>query len=159
ASFPNQSGTTIFDPAQYKDRAALLLLNGEIYTSWASHCDEQPYSGWIMAYNQSSTLAQTRVLNIGPNSDGNGPGIWDGGGGPAADSAGNVYIAAGNGAFEPTLDANGFPDQQDFGNSLVKIATTAGPFVVTDYFTMWNGVNEDIDDLDLGSSGPLLLPD
>ena len=159
ASYPNQSGTTNFDPAQYKDRAALLLLNGEIYTTWASHCDNQPYSGWIIAYSQSSTLAQTRVLNIGPNSNGNGPGIWDGGGGPAADSAGNVYIMAGNGAFEPTLDANGFPNAQDFGNSFLKISTASGPFVVADYFAAWNAVAESAADLDLGSSGPILLPD
>ena len=47
----NSDGTNvIFDPAQYKERVALLLLNGIIYTSWASHCDIQPYTGWIIAY-------------------------------------------------------------------------------------------------------------
>ena len=66
ASFPSTGGTITFAPKQYKERAALLLLNGVIYTSWASHCDIDPYSGWLMGYNQSS-LQQTSVLNITPN--------------------------------------------------------------------------------------------
>ncbi|MGA9135519.1 MAG: hypothetical protein WB384_26210, partial [Candidatus Sulfotelmatobacter sp.] len=41
----SSNGNVIFDPAQYKERAALLLLNGIIYTSWASHCDIRPYTG------------------------------------------------------------------------------------------------------------------
>jgi PQQ-like domain len=35
-------GATAFDPGQYTERAALLLNNGTIYTSWASHCDAGP---------------------------------------------------------------------------------------------------------------------
>ena len=54
------------DPAQYKDRTALLLVNGVIYTSWASHCDVRPYTGWTMGYNEI-TLAQTSVFNFSPN--------------------------------------------------------------------------------------------
>jgi fibronectin type 3 domain-containing protein len=158
ATYPNQSGSTTFDPSSYKERAALLLQNGEIYTTWSSHCDNLPYSGWVIAYDQL-TLARTRVLNLGPNSAGNGPGIWHGGGGPAADAAGNVYILTGNGAFEPTLDANGFPSAQDYGNSFVRLSTAGGSLVVADYFAMWNAVSESNADLDLGASGPLLLPD
>ena len=37
-----------FDPKQYKERAGLLLLNGQVITTWASHCDDAPYNGWIM---------------------------------------------------------------------------------------------------------------
>ena len=64
ASFPgnganSSGGNVIFDPKQYKERAALLLLNGTVYTSWASHCDDSPYTGWVIAYN-ASTLQQTQ---------------------------------------------------------------------------------------------------
>ncbi len=38
------NGNVVFDPAQYKERSALLLLNGIIYTGWASHCDIRPYT-------------------------------------------------------------------------------------------------------------------
>src|SRR5205807_2283092 len=110
-------GTRAFDPGQYEERAALLLSQGTIYTSWTSHCDSAPYTGWIIAYSQTS-LAQTAVLNVAPNAPGSGfasagPAIWMSGGGPAADTSGNVYLLTGNGAFETALDGNGFPSGGD----------------------------------------------
>ena len=151
------SGAASFDPGQYEERAALLLSQGIVYTSWTSHCDEQPYSGWIMAYNET-TLAQASVLSIGPNSNA-GPAIWMSGGGPGADSSGNIYLLAANGAFETTLDSNGFPNEQDYGNSFLKLAATANSLTVSDYFAMWNEIAESSADQDLGSGGELLLPD
>ena len=158
ASYPTLGGTTSFDPAQYEERAALLLLNGTLYTSWTSHCDMPPYTGWIIAFG-ASTLARTAVLNVAPNSSGVGPAIWMSGGGPAADAAGNVYMLTANGAFETTLDANGFPNQGDYGNSFLKLSIAAGTLAVSDYFTMYNEVNESGNDQDLGSGGIMLLPD
>jgi regulation of enolase protein 1 (concanavalin A-like superfamily) len=159
ATYPTASGgSTTFDPGAYEDRAGLLLLNGEIYTTWASHCDNVPYSGWIIAYS-GSTLARTRILNIGPNSNNLGPSIWQSGGAPAADSGGFIYVLAGNGIFEPTLDSNGFPNKQDYGNSYVKISTAGNTLAVADYFAMWNEVDESNQDLDLGAGAPMLLPD
>ncbi len=150
-------GTNTFSPGQYEERAALLLSAGTVYVSFTSHCDGAPYSGWVMSYSES-TLAQKSTVNIGPNSSG-GPAIWMAGGGPAADSAGNVYLLSANGAFETTLDANGFPNKMDFGNSFIKISTTAGVLAVSDYFAMSNEVAESSGDVDLGSGGAMLLPD
>jgi hypothetical protein len=156
ASAPGSVATS-FDPGQYEERAALLLSQGVIYTSWTSHCDAAPYAGWIIGYNES-TLAQAGVLNIGPNSN-VGPSIWMSGGGPGADSAGNIYLLAANGAFETTLDSNGFPNKQDYGNSFLKLAATPTSLAVSDYFAMWNEIAESSADEDLGSGGELVLPD
>jgi outer membrane protein assembly factor BamB len=168
ATAPNGAGTTEFAPGQYEERAALLLANGQIYTSWTSHCDFAPYSGWIIAYDQM-TLGQSAVLNVGPNSGAavangtpfnmNGPAIWMSGDGPGADAQGNVYLLTGNGLFEPTLDANGFPNMGDFGNSFLKVASTPSSLKVADYFSMSNEVAESAGDIDLGSGGEMLLPD
>lgn len=168
ATAPNRAGVTTFAPAQYEERAALLLANGQIYTTWTSHCDIAPYSGWIIAYNQT-TLAQTAVLNVAPNSgaavpDGtnfnmNGPAIWMSGDGPGADAQGNIYLLTGNGLFEPTLDASGFPDMGDFGNSFLKLGSTTSSLKVADFFTMSNEVAESAADVDFGSGGEMLLPD
>jgi hypothetical protein len=159
AEYPTAAGgTTTFSPGQYEERAALLLLNGTIYTSWTSHCDIAPYFGWIIAYS-ASTLSRTAVLNVAPNSGGGGPSIWMSGGGPAADAAGNIYLLTANGAFETTLDANGFPSAHDYGNSFLKISTAGGSLSVADYFTMYNEVAESAADQDLGSGGEMLLPD
>jgi outer membrane protein assembly factor BamB len=150
-------GTTTFSPGQYEERAALLLTNGTIVTSWTSHCDIPPYSGWIIAFAENS-LARTAILNVGPNGDA-GPAIWMSGGGPAVDSAGNVFLLTANGAFETVLDAGGFPQHGDFGNSFLKVALVGGTLTVADYFTMSNEVAESAADRDLGSGGALLLPD
>jgi outer membrane protein assembly factor BamB len=164
ATYSAPGGATLsFDPGQYEDRAALLLLQGTIYTSWTSHCDHAPYSGWIIAYAEL-TLAQSAVFNIAPNGSGSGyasagPAIWMSGGGPAADTAGNIYLLAANGAFETTLNTNGFPNLGDYGNSFVKLATSAGTLSVADYFAMYNAPEESAADEDLGSGGALLLPD
>jgi Immunoglobulin domain len=160
ATYPATAGgaATSFEPAQYAERAALLLLNGVIYTSWTSHCDSQPYGGWIIAYDQT-TLAQKSVLNVAPNSGGGGPAIWMAGDGPGADAAGNIYLLTANGVFETTLDANGFPNKQDYGNSFLKLTASGQTLKVADYFAMADEVNESAQDLDLGAGGELLLPD
>jgi hypothetical protein len=156
-------GSTTFVPGRYAERAALLLENGIIYTSWTSHCDQGPYGGWIIAYNES-TLSQAAALNVGPGGIGTGfstagPAIWMSGGGPGADAMGNIYLLTGNGVFEPTLDGQGFPSGGDYGNSFLKLSLSGGVLSVSDYFTMYNEVSESSNDQDLGSGGELLLPD
>jgi hypothetical protein len=148
-------GSVIFDARQYAERAGLLLLNGTVYTTWTSHCDQRPYTGWIIGYD-ANTLTQTKVLNVTPN--GSEGSIWMSGTAPAADSNGNIYFLDANGTFDTTLDANGFPSQHDFGNSFLKLSTSAG-LTVADYFTMSGTVAESNADEDLGSGGALVLPD
>lgn len=150
------AGHVVFDPKQYKARAALTLANGMIYTEWASHCDIRPYTSWLIAYDKN-TLARTRVLNLTPN--GTHGAIWGSGAGPAQDSSGNLYALTGDGTFETTLDGNGFPNQQDFGNCIVKLSELNGTTVVNDYWTMSNTVSESNGDQDLGSGGAMVLPD
>lgn len=161
ATFPghgdtSRGGTDVFDPGQYEERAALLLLNGVVYTSWASHCDIDAYSGWVIGYN-SQTLKQEGVLNFTPN--GEKGSVWQSGAGPAADPQGNIYLLAANGSFDTSLNARGFPSQGDFGNSFLKISTQGGRLAVADYFTMYNVKAENDRDDDLGSGGPLVLPE
>jgi hypothetical protein len=112
----------------------------------------------VIAYSET-TLAQTAVLNVAPNSAGGGPSIWMAGGGPAADSSGSIYLLTANGVFDTTLTASGFPSQGDYGNSFLKISTAGGGLSVADYFAMYNEVAESNSDTDLGSGGALLLPD
>ncbi len=152
----SSGGNVIFNPAQYKERAALLLLNGVIYTAWSSHCDIRPYTGWIMGYDEH-TLAQTSVLNVTPN--GNEGAIWMAGNGLASDSSNDIYFLDGNGTFDPTLTANGFPTQGDFGNAFIKLSTTSNVLAVADYFATYTNTYENANDIDLGSGGELVLPD
>lgn len=151
----SSAGVVPFDSTEYNERPGLLEINGTIYTTWGSHCDAGAYTSWMMAYS-ADTLKQTSVLNLVPNgSDG---GIWMSGTAPAADTAGNIYFIIGNGTFDTTLNTSGFPSQGDCGNCYVKVSS-AVPFTLLDYFTPSNTVAESNSDEDLGSGGPLLLPD
>lgn len=160
ASYPgtgdgSQGGNVIFAPAQYAERAGLLLLNHVIYTAWTSHCDDRPYTGWLIGYNES-TLAQTGVLDVTPN--GNEGAIWQDGDGLAADPSGYIYFLDANGTFDTTLTPQGFPIKGDYGNAVLKVSTKNGKLGVADYFNMYNTVSESDADEDLGSGGIILVP-
>jgi len=149
-------GYAYFDPKQYKERSGLLLMNGVVYLAWASHCDDPPYTGWIMGYS-ATTLAPTSVIDVTPN--GSEGAIWGAGAGLAADSNGFIYFLDANGTFDATLNAQGFPSSGDYGNSFIKLSAAGGKLTVADYFTMYNTTTESNGDVDLGSGGALVLPD
>ena len=160
ATFPgsganSQNGNVVFDPKQYAERAGLLLLNGNIYMGWTSHCDIDPYTGWLMGYSES-TFQQAAVLNVTPN--GSEGSVWMAGAGLAADSSGNIYFLDANGTFDTTLNGAGFPIKGDFGNAFIKLSTSPS-LQVADYFAPSNTVAESTSDVDLGSGGALVLPD
>jgi hypothetical protein len=169
ASFPGNgygstNGMQVFDPGQYAERVGLLLMNGQLYLAWTSHCDDDPYTGWLMAYSET-TLQQTSVLNLTPNGPstphyGNGEGsVWMSGAGLAADTQGNIFFLDANGTFDSTLNANGFPSSGDFGNSFMKVSTTGNVLAAADYFAAYDLQAESDADQDLGSGGAMLLPD
>ena len=146
----SSGGVLTFDPLQHFNRAGLLLTSGgSIFLSWASNCDNSPFHGWVMSYNKT-TLHQTGIWSSTANGDGGG--IWMSGAGMAADNNG-VYFATGNGTF----DTNGSP--LDFGDSTIRMKLTASGLVVGDYFTPFDQRTMEINDKDLASGGPLLLPD
>jgi len=150
----SSGGNVVFDPGQYLERPGLLEINGTIVTTWGSHCDQGAYTSWVIAFS-AGTLAQTSVLNLVPNgSDG---GIWMSGTAPAADSSGNIFFLVGNGTFDTTLTAQGFPSNKDCANCFVKLSTGGG-LALADYFSPQDTVAESNADQDLGSGGTLLLP-
>ena len=150
ASIPHASGQINFDPRNENPRAALLLANDSVYLTWASSCDEGPYYGWVMAYDPQ-TLAQKGVFNTSP--DKHFSGIWQGDAGPAADKDGNVFVVTGNGEFDGTTAG------RNFGDTVLKLRLDGQRLTLADYFTPSNQAQLNARDNDLGSSGPVLLPD
>jgi hypothetical protein len=164
SGYGSTNGMQVFDPGQYAERVGLLLMNGQLYLAWTSHCDEDPYTGWLMAYSET-TLQQTSVLNLTPNGpstphfgDGEGS-VWMAGAGLAGDTQGNIFFLDANGTFDATLNASGFPAQGDFGNAFMKVSTTGNVLAAADYFAAYNLQSESDADQDLGSGGAMLLPD
>jgi hypothetical protein len=145
----NGSGT--FNPIFQMQRPALLLQNGVIYIGFGGNgCDEYAYNGWFFAYN-SETLQQEAAFLVTP--DGTRGSIWQGGSGPAVDENGNIYVITANGSYDGPTGGN------DFGDTVLEMGWTGNVFGVLDYFTPYNQLQLSNQDLDLGSSGPLILPD
>ena len=136
-----------FVPLYHLQRPALLLNNGTVYIGFGSHGDYNTWQGWLMAYS-SSTLTQQWVWHSTDPTNGNNEGaIWGSGNGPALDANGNIYVETGNGVFDGT---------SNFSDSVVKLSPAGARL---DYFTPFDQDVMQNNDIDLGSSGPIILPD
>ncbi|MFN6465945.1 MAG: Calx-beta domain-containing protein [Nostoc sp. DedVER02] len=138
------NGVVTFTANRQNQRPGLLLSNNKIYIAFASFGDEEPFHGWVFAYD-ATTLTQTAIYNDTPN--GYFGGIWQAGNGLSTDSSGNIYVVTGNGSF----NANG----SQLGNSVVKFSPD---LKVIDWFSPYNGEALNAVDDDLGSAGALIVP-
>lgn len=143
-----QIGTLNFVPLNQIQRPGLLLSNGTLYIGFGSNGCDLKARGWLFAYNVSN-LQQIAQMTTQPDNS-YGSSIWQGGVGPAADSAGNVYLSTANGVFNYSA--------QDYGDSILKLSLGANAFTVEDYFTPFDQANMAATDTDLGSGGVMLLP-
>jgi outer membrane protein assembly factor BamB len=130
---------------RHLQRAALLLANGRVYAAFGAHQDAKPFQGWLMSFDPETLSLADPVFCT--TRGGEMGGIWQAGSGPAVDDKGNLYFMTGNGTF----DAG-----RQFGNSLVKMNAALSPI---GWFTPDNEKALTLLDIDLGSAGPLLLPD
>jgi hypothetical protein len=141
-----------FAPSRHLQRPALLLVNGEVIICFGSHGDSLPYQGWMFGYGVSGgTLHRTGVFSTAPSSNG-AAAIWNSGGGPAADTNGNIFVVTGNGDFDlPTGGMSG-------GDSFLKLTLSNGVFNLVDFYTPSNESTLNTQDQDLGSGGPMIAP-
>jgi hypothetical protein len=128
-------------------RAALLLLNGAVYIAWGSFGDIGTYHGWVIGYNET-TLAQQGVYITTPV-DSYG-GIWQSGGGPAADSSGNIYVTSGNGPDDVAAGGS------DYSGAFIKLSTAGNSLAEADYFKPNTRTTDN--SYEMSSGGPVLLP-
>src|SRR6201993_1698366 len=75
------------------------------------------------------------------------------GAGVAANASGNIFIATGNGTFDP------LSVPVETSESILKLGTTNQILTLLDYFTVQDQASLTKFDTDLGSGGVLLLPD
>lgn len=141
----SQGGTIYFNPLADIQRSGLLLLNQNgqktVYIGWAG-----AEHGWIMGYN-ASTLAQTAIFATTPNAVRGG--VWHSGNGLVADSSGYIYASTGDALFDANTGGT------DYGDSLIKFDSSLN---VVDYFTPMDQNCRYMNDYDLASSGPMILP-
>lgn len=146
----DKHGKISFDALLANQRSALLLANGIVYVAFASHGDQGHYHGWLFAY-KARGLGRVAVFNSTPN--GSKGGIWQGANAPAVDANGNIYFSVSNGTFDANTSGS------DYGESFVRATLSKHVISIADYFTPFDESFLATGDLDVGSSGALLLPD
>ena len=156
----SSNGVVTFAPQSHMNRPAMTLVGGTLYASYGSYGDTDPFHGWVIGYDTTNLQQLTNyTFATTPNATTNAFGInagegalWMGGDGLCVDNQSNLYFESGNGSF------SAYTNGGDYGDSLIKLSTT-NRLAVADYFTPWNQVSMDVNDQDLGSGGPILLPD
>lgn len=167
-SVPGPNGAISFDPFHELNRPALLLDGNTLYIAFGGHCDVGDYRGWLFAYDVSNPsnpkqldVFSSTVTARTNEDDLNGRGgIWMSGYGPVA-ADGGVFFTTGDGTYNV---AN--PKVREVSNSVVKTSLVGGKLQIQDWFAPLNaqnannqnGFNMTTFDLDLGSAGPVPIP-
>lgn len=150
------NGGAAFNARTAMQRPGLLLLGGTVYIGFASHCDYSPYVGYVAGVNTTSravTLWATETQNSQA-----GAGIWQSGAGLVSDGPGRIFVATGNGVSPPPGPGTAPPGT--LAESVVRLGVQPdGSLAAQDYFSPYNNQKLDSWDADLGSGGPVALPD
>ncbi|SEI80991.1 DUF3455 domain-containing protein [Paraburkholderia diazotrophica] len=155
--------TVSFEGPFHRQHPALLLDHGSVYVAFGSIAGSEAYleyHGWVMAYsatdlsfqgsfNTSKDYAPPRTPYTRSHPD-DAAGIWQGGGGLAADPDGNIYFATGNGTADVV---NG-----KYGDTFVKLFPTGSTLAPVATSVPFDSVLMQQNDSDLGAGGMTIIP-
>jgi hypothetical protein len=157
----SSGGMVSFNSQLHHQRSGLVQVGGRIFVVFAAHEDATPYHGWVIGYKASDVQQQIAVFNTPPNGvNGADGGIWGGGGAPAVDGGGDIYITTGNGVF----DEAPLPPNNDYGDSILRLHSINGSTLngvnlsIAGWFTPYDQSTLAQIDGDLGSGAAALLP-
>jgi outer membrane protein assembly factor BamB len=143
-----------------KDASPLNIANGYVYAQTSAYDgDGTPYVGHVVAISTSTgqsrvfnTLCSSQTALIMPQScPEQRSGMWSRSGvvvDPDSTMGGRVYVATGNGTDNPSA---GY-----YGDSVLSLAPDASSLLGN--YAPTNAAMLDADDLDLGSTSPVMLP-
>lgn len=159
AGYPDNDPAHAFNSLTIAQRPGLLLLDGVVYAGFASYCDEGPFDGYVAGVNaKSHTL--TTLWTSAAGTDNGWAGIWQSGGGLVSDGQGRIFVATGNGDGPAPPPGPGSNPPAQLSESVVRLAVNSkGKLSAKDFFSPTNNNSLNADDLDLGSGGPLAVPE
>lgn len=139
--------------ANQLQRPGLALDGNQVIIGYGGNDgDCSTYWGWLVAAPESgSGPLLSYQVDSAPGEEAGA--IWGGGNAPPIDQDANIYAATGNGKSQSQPDAE---TEYDYGDSVLKLNPAMqlqGSWAPAD----WKELDEE--DLDLGSSAPVLLPD
>lgn len=131
-------------PEVEQERGALLVSGGRVWIPYGGlYGDCGPYHGYVVGVPTSGS--GDAVIYQVPSS--REAGIWTASG-AAADAAGHLYVSVGNGAQTNPKAA------YDMSDSVIELNGNQ----VVSFFAPATWASENARDLDLGTTGPVLLP-
>jgi outer membrane protein assembly factor BamB len=131
------------DPRAHQQRPALTLANGMVYIAYGGlDGDCSDYIGRVVA-SRTDGQGPLLVYRVPTPREG---GIWATPG-PSVDASGNLYVSVGNGAITG--------GQWDHSDSILELSPT---LQLEDAFAPASWGQENANDEDMGSQGPVLLP-
>jgi hypothetical protein len=145
-TFP--TGVTVTDANPWIQRAGLLLYNNLLYVGTSNVLQGSTLAsqeGFIVLLQANDLSVQLASFETTPT--GQGGAFWQAGRGLAADSSGNVFIAADSGAYNPTVS---------YGIGVIKFSP--GTLSPSDWFTPANWSYLYYLNLDESADGVTLLP-
>jgi hypothetical protein len=163
----NANGTG-FDRYRQMQRAGLALVNKNgaqaVLVAFGGGEGQGSPAGWVIAFDTAKLAGGHPVADAWcstPNNstgNGGGGGIWMANAAPAIDSNGDIYVATGNGPYNPELS------HDQLGESVIKLTWTPGnpsSLYASDWFTPFRDVDRDgyHKDQDLAAGGVVVLPD
>ncbi len=152
AIVPPMSNGSSFDERVTGQRGAIGFRDGRVYVPFGGlYGDCGIYHGWVVSIDASNPSAQTAFATPG-----RGSGIWAPGG-FAMDGTGRIFAATGNST------PLGGSTPGSLGEYVLRIATgSSGPTFAmgsnSDGFSPSDARTLDLQDLDIGSVAPVLLP-
>jgi hypothetical protein len=153
---PDNDPTETFNSETAGQRPGLLLMGGVVYAGFASHCDHQPYDGYVVGVN-TSTAKQTAMFSTEVGEANGEGGIWQSGGGLVSDGPGQIIVTTGNGDTSPVADRASPPSS--LSEAVVRLAVQSdGTLKATDWFSPISRDTLDEYDTDLGAGGPIAIP-
>jgi hypothetical protein len=152
---PVNDPTRPFDPLTERQRASLLLMNGEVYMGFSAYCDFSPYVGYVAGVNTSSHAVSLWSSEAGLTD--NQGGIWHSDGGLMSDGPGRIFATSGNGVSP--APGPGTSPPSELAESVIRLGVRSdGSLAAQDFFSPSNAPQLDAADQDLGSGGPVALP-
>lgn len=149
-------GASDWNPQIQMSRPALAEDPSENYVYVAigsTGCKELKYEhGYVMAFSTANAqqVGSAFATSVGTRNNG---GIWQGGGGLALDVSGDIFFDTADGYYD---------GKSNFGDSFVQLYSEASlnsPLGLADWFTPDDQLYLFNEDLDLSSTGPVLLGD
>jgi iron transport multicopper oxidase len=152
----DDTGQITFFPRTQQQRPGLLLMNGVVYAAFGSHCDVQPWQGWVFGVSTTTHQITTRWVD---DTTGNGAGIWQAGTALASDGPGQILFTTGNGGA-PSSPKPGSAVPSACGECVMRLQVQSnGTLKAVDFFAPYDAASLDQSDSDFGSGGLVGLPD